>query len=69
MNPFISFPHIGERPFSGSDFAIQGNGKLSKDSSLSEQVFLISIRSPGDHLHLVAIKPWHSKELVRAEWS
>jgi hypothetical protein len=56
MKIFLNLSRFVARVFSGPDFEVLGQGKLAKDSPHSERVLLIGLRSPGDQLHVVAIK-------------
>ncbi len=46
------------RALSAPDPKDQGKGENLRDLARSKQLLLIGLRSPGDHLHVVAIKPF-----------
>jgi hypothetical protein len=46
-------PRILARP----ELEVPANGNLLRDSPSSGYILLIGVRSPGDQLHVVAIKP------------
>lgn len=57
LSRFITRDHFGPDP------VVPGDAELLRDSSRSARILLIGLRSPGDQLQIVAIKPCQSNEL------
>jgi hypothetical protein len=66
MKIFFNPLHFVGRVFSKPDSELLANGGVLKDSSRSQRVLLVGLRSPGDQLHVVAIKPFQSNEESRS---
>jgi hypothetical protein len=66
MKIFFNLSRFVTRVVAGPDFEDPGRGKPSQESPCSEGVLLIGLRSPGDQLHVVAIKPFRAREPSRS---
>jgi hypothetical protein len=62
MKIFFNPVRFVVRVLSKPDPKLSANGVLLKDSSQSQRILLVGVRSPGDQLHVVAIKPFQSNE-------
>lgn len=58
--------HFLPRILSRPECEVPANGNLLRDSSSSEHILLIGVRSPGDRLHVVAIEPGDANKLGRS---
>jgi hypothetical protein len=67
MNSFISLCRIIVQFLSGPGPEVHGNRAFSQDLSGPERFLLIGLRSPGDQLQVVAIKPSYSDELGQSD--
>jgi hypothetical protein len=66
MKIFFNPLHFVVRVFSKPDPGLSANGVVFKDSARSRRVLLVGLRSPGDQLQVVAIKPFQSDEESRS---
>jgi hypothetical protein len=66
MKIFFNPLHFVGRVFSKPDPEFSAKGAVFKDSAQSQRVLLVGFRSPGDQLHVVAIKPFQSNEESRS---
>jgi hypothetical protein len=57
--------HFLPRAISRFECEVPADGNLLRDSPSSVHILLIGVRSPGDQLHVVAIKPCDADELGR----
>jgi hypothetical protein len=65
MKTYSSPLHFLVRILSKPDPKLRTNGMALKDSSRSPHVLLVGVRSPGDQLHVVAIKSFEPNEEYR----
>jgi hypothetical protein len=61
FNPFCFVAQVLSR----SDPEVQGNDDHLKESVRSSRILLLSLRSPSDQLHFVAINPYPPNERNR----
>jgi hypothetical protein len=65
MKIFFNLSRFIARDHAGPDPMVPDNAELLRDSSRSAHLLLIGLRSPGDQLQVVAIKPCQLNELGR----